>query len=144
MKKNQLGDPLSVESKRKSYKDYLKEFTKDTSKFVNQLVVFAIESKEFYKLANIDYRSYRYELWGERITRWLNFEQAILFNYMDEEKFEEFYKEYFQDKILKNKIAKTKDKLLEWFKESESQIRYMDEQIERYENMERNDKNKKE
>jgi len=107
-----------------NYKKYLKEMTKDISLLHNQFAVFCLKDKKFYKLAVLDFRSMRFELWGERMTRWLRFCDGVLFNYMtDEKSFNDFYEQY---KTTMQR-PRSKESLLEWFKETEGRISFMPE-----------------
>lgn len=90
-----------------------------------QLAVFYPKENRFFKLAVIDYRNYRFEVWDERVTRWLGFKSALLFNYTDEDVFNWLYDKYksHPDRIR----CRTKEKLLTWFGASNSRISFMSE-----------------
>ena len=85
-----------------------------------QLAVFYPEENKFYKLGSIDYRNYRFDLWGEKMTRWLRFNEAFIFNYTDEDLFDKLYELY---KTHPTRIRyRTKEQLLSWFQESTGRI----------------------
>lgn len=100
----------------------------DLNRLEFQLAVFHPADNKFLKIANIDYRNYRFEVWEERKTRWLGFNQAFVFNYTDEEIFDSLYELY---KNHPNRIRyRTKEKLLKWFQESSSRISFMSKEPE--------------
>jgi len=115
-----------------SYTRFLKDMQKDLTKMHNQLALFNIKPGDtyqyrFYKLAVLDHRSLRFEAWGNKHTRWLRFEDAILFNYVtDKESFDRFYELYIQN----NTIVKSKEKILEWLEAYEGRIAFEEDYVE--------------
>ncbi len=65
---------------------------KDITKLENQIALFSLDDSQIYKLACIDYRGGRFDVSGQKITRWISFDNAILFNYITElDKYHELY-----------------------------------------------------
>ncbi len=99
-------------------------FNLNTDRFEFQVAVFYPKENKFLKVGVIDYRNHRFEVWEERLSRWLGFNQAFLFNYKDEETFNKLYELY---KTHPGRIrARSKASLLKWFGESVSRISFME------------------
>ena len=103
---------------------FLREMKKDLSQLQNQFAVYCLKDDHFYKLAVLDHRGLRFELWGENKCRWISFPDGILFNYLDNEKFEELYQRY--AKANQGGYVKSREKLLEWFKDYEGRISFLE------------------
>lgn len=101
------------------------EYQKDLTNHVNNYVVFYPQENKFYKIACVDYRNFRYELWGERMTRWIIFEKAIFLNYHDDELFDKYFKLYQEANKGKRDFKKTKEEMIAWFEHSESRISFL-------------------
>jgi len=66
---------------------------RDLTKLENQLALFCPSNNQIYKLASIDYRGERFDVSGERYTRWIHFSNGVLFNFVNElDKYYDLYK----------------------------------------------------
>ena len=93
-----------------------------------QIALFWPKEMKFLKIGNIDYRNYRFEVWEERITRWLSFNEAFLFNWTDEETFDKLYELY---KTWPKRLrARSKERLKEWFLESTGRHYFLEKEPE--------------
>lgn len=96
---------------------------RDTNRIEYQLALFYPKENRFFKIACIDFRNYRYEVWAERMSRWLKFQDAFVFNWCDPKQFDPLFELY------KNHPGRikymSKKKLMTWFLNSESRISFM-------------------
>lgn len=101
--------------------NYTKPASKDLMQLQNRLMLFCLLDNRFYKLAFLDRRALRYEAWGERMTRFIRFNDAILFDYLDQEKFDQLYQQYISKYIPDRNSSKpkTKEYFISWFEEYE-------------------------
>ena len=66
---------------------------RDLTKLENQIAVYHPKDNKIYKLGSIDYRGERFDVSGERYTRWIAFTNGILFNFVNElDKYYDLYK----------------------------------------------------
>lgn len=109
----------------------------DTTRVEYQLAGFLIKEEKFVKLAAIDYRNYRMEVWEERMTRWVGFQNGFVFNFSKPEELDPLYELY------KNHIGRiryrSKEKLIEWFLEPAIRITFMPPEPEELDELQYND-----
>jgi len=66
---------------------------RDLSKLENQIALYVPSNNQIYKLGSIDYRGERFDVSGERYTRWISFSNGVLFNFVTElDKYYDLYK----------------------------------------------------
>jgi hypothetical protein len=84
----------------------------------NQLAVFYPAKNEIYKLCCLDYRGGRFDVSGERMTRFINFQDGILFNFCNDVEMDKYYKLY-----AENTASPTqKNQIIFWLSESPERI----------------------
>ena len=96
----------------------------DLTKLENCLAVFDIKKNEICKLSSIDMRGERFDVSSQKITKWISFNNGILFNFSDHYEFEKYYELYknnFEGRVL------SPEKLFSWLKLSQCRIEIMKE-----------------
>lgn len=94
------------------------EMLNDFTQMVHQLAVFDKTEFKILKLNVIDYIGERFECADNKKNKWLNFKNAVLFNFMNEQEFNQYYEQY----TLGNFRPMKREKLLYWLKESRRKL----------------------
>lgn len=95
----------------------------DHTNLVHQLAVFGKKDYIIYKVNAIDLTGERYECAGQTIAKWISFDNAILFNFINEDEFKYYYDLY----ASKLERPKTSEKILDWLKTSRRRMGKIDE-----------------
>lgn len=94
----------------------------DLTKLIFQLALFSWKDFKFYKITEIDFRGMRFGVSGDRMSKFLKFDDAEPFIFTNEDEFEHYYKLY------QNNYDKphTKEYLKNWLSESANRIEKID------------------
>lgn len=85
-----ISQYLDKERTERNYEN-LTVLHNDLTELVHQLAVFSKRDYKIYKLNVIDYTGQRFECSGNKLTKWLSFNEGTLFNFMNEEQFQHYY-----------------------------------------------------
>lgn len=117
-----VGDniPDFVEQARndRNYHKFLDHPLNDLTLLHNQLAVFYPSDNQIYKLCCLDYRGGRFDVAGQKMTRFISFNHGITFNFTDIEQLNKYYALY-----SKNTVSPiSKEEIVLWLSESPERI----------------------
>jgi hypothetical protein len=98
------------------YKSY------DLTQLVYCLAVFDPKDSQIYKVTAIDYRGQRYELSGEKISRFLSMRDGVLFVYTNEKEFIHFYAQYKTAREAAGERVKKPHHIFDWLAQDASRL----------------------
>ena len=94
----------------------------DLSQLVYCFAVFDPKDSQIWKVTAIDYRGMRFELSGERISKFLSFNNGLLFNYTVEADFLHFYAMYAKARKEANERVKQPHHIFDWLAQDTSRL----------------------
>lgn len=87
---------------------------------VNDFVVFNKKDNQFYKIAFIDYRNYVFDLWGEKKSVRLSFEDGIMLDWTDNLELGRYYQLYLKEG--KDSVKKGIIELITWIQTDRNEL----------------------
>ena len=115
--------PTSKEGQIKRNYEDIHYVENDLNKLQNCLAIFYFKENRFFKITDIDYRGLRYQVSGEKITRWFSFNQEVeLFIFTTKETFYKFYELYKAERIRTNERIKAPEKIFSWLAQDFSRL----------------------
>lgn len=112
---------------------------RDLSNLAFTLAVFDKADNSFWRVVGIDYRGMRYELAGERMSKFVSMSQdVVLFQFTNETWFKELYDLYYKSRVETGERIRLQHHIFDWLAEDSSRLGLT---IER--KIEREEQNKK-
>jgi hypothetical protein len=111
----------STEIIERVWQQHVANVPNDLNRIQFRFAVFCLMDNRIYKLAAIDYRSNRFDVSGERMTRWIDFDYGIMFDFTNEREFMKYYNEHIQTTSRPQSI----DEMQEWLKAKSSRLAFI-------------------
>jgi hypothetical protein len=111
----------STEAIERVWQQHVNNAPNDLNKIQFKFAVFCSMDNRIYKLAAIDYRSNRFDVSGERMTRWIDFDYGVMFDFTNEEEFMHYYNIH----ITTTTRPQTVDEMQEWLKAKSSRLSFI-------------------
>lgn len=109
----EIPDMIPGARENRNWKNQTDDFN-DLTELLYQIAVFNKSDNKIYKLNCLDYRGKRFDVSDHKMTKYIRFNDAILFNFTVVEEFEKYY--------INGASTMSKAKIFEWLSESTGRV----------------------